>query len=101
MIELNALAEQNYENCIERGRIRRFMMHYECAEGISQEVQEFVDSSEFKKSEHLPAYTEAQEELADILICAITELHRRNVNIEQIIKDKINFNLRRNGNKET
>lgn len=53
MIELNVLAEQNYENCIERGRIRRFMMHYECAEGISQEMQEFVHSSE---NEAISAY---------------------------------------------
>ena len=95
MIGLNELAELNYESCIERGRIRRFMTHHECVEDISQEVQEFAESSEFKKSDHLPAYTHAQEELADILICAMTELHRRNTNIEQIIKDKINFNLKR------
>lgn len=95
MIELNALAEQNYESCIERGRIRRFMNHHECVEGIGEELQEFNDSSEFRKSEHLPQYTQAQEELADILISAMTELHRRNVDIERIVTDKINFNIKR------
>ena len=43
-------------------------------------------------STHLPQYTEAQEELADIIIACFTELHRRGVDVEKIITDKIKFN---------
>lgn len=59
------------------------------------EMLEFNAASETKPSEHLPEYTEAQEELADIIICGLTELHRRNVDIEELVIKKIEFNERR------
>lgn len=48
--------------------------------------------NEESPSEHLPEYTEAQEELADILITCLTELDRRKVDVEEIIMKKIEFN---------
>ena len=53
---------------------------------------EFIKANEEKPSEHLPEYTEAQEELADILITCLTELDRRKVDVEEIIMKKIEFN---------
>lgn len=55
----------------------------------------FVEASEDKESVHLPEYTEAQEELADILICCMTELVKRGVNVDKIIDAKIKFNENR------
>lgn len=48
-----------------------------------------------EKSEHLPEYTQAQEELADVLICCLAELHRRGVDVERIVKENIEFNKTR------
>jgi hypothetical protein len=59
------------------------------------EVNEFAEASEDKKSEHLPEYTEAQEELADIIIGCMTELFKRGVDVDKIIDAKIEFNEQR------
>ena len=59
------------------------------------EVNELAEASEDKKSEHLPEYTEAQEELADIIIGCMTELFKRGVDVDKIIDAKIEFNEQR------
>ena len=71
------------------------MSHSQCAEGIGKEFVEFIGADEMRSSEHLPEYTEAEEELADLLICYMTELHRRGVDVEDIINKKITFNENR------
>jgi hypothetical protein len=48
-----------------------------------------------RESNHLPGYTEAQEELADILITCLTELHRRDTDIEKIVSEKVKYNKTR------
>jgi hypothetical protein len=58
-------------------------------------LYEFERASEKVQSDHIPEYTQAQEELVDILITCLTELHRRNINIESIIKRKLSFNQTR------
>ena len=59
------------------------------------EVNEFAEASEDKKSEHLPEYTEAQEELADIIIGCMTELFKRGIDVDKIIDAKIEINEQR------
>ena len=49
-------------------------------------------ASEERQSEHLPLYTEAVEELGDVMIACMTELCKRNVDVEKLISDKIRFN---------
>lgn len=71
------------------------MNHLDTFFSIFSELKEFREASEIEKSEHLPEYTQAQEELADVLICCLTELHRRGTNVEEIIKAKIEFNKTR------
>ena len=70
-------------------------MHGESYVAILRELQEYDLASELTKSEHLPQYTEAEEELADVLIVCLTELHRRGTSVEEIIKAKIEFNKTR------
>lgn len=92
---INKLAEQAFNNAIIRGKTSKDTTHDDTFFGILEELREFRVASEFGKSRHLPEYTEAQEELADVLICCLTELHRRGVDVEKIIKEKIEFNKTR------
>ena len=92
---INDLARQAFNNAIIRGKTSKDLSHDETFFGILEELREFRVASEFGKSKHLPEYTEAQEELTDVLICCLTELHRRGVDVEKILRDKIEFNKTR------
>ena len=92
---INNLARQAFNNAIIRGKTSKDLSHDETFFGILEELREFRVASEFGKSKHLPEYTEAQEELTDVLICCLTELHRRGVDVEKILRDKIEFNKTR------
>lgn len=92
---INDLAKQAYNNAIIRGKTSKDISHDDTFFGVLEELKEFREASEIDPSEHLPEYTEAQEELTDVLICCLTELHRRGVDVERIIKEKIEFNKTR------
>ena len=92
MTDLNQLASTCHMIAVNRGKVGDKIKHWKSASSISDELMEFIRASEEKPSEHLPEYTEAQEELADILITCLTELDRRKVDVEEIIMKKIEFN---------
>ena len=92
---LNTLAQEAYNNALKRGKINPDDDHETRWSGIWQELDEFHHATN-QPSEHLPQYTQQQEELTDILICCLTELQRSGVNIRQIIEDKIAYNEQRN-----
>lgn len=92
---INDLAKQAHETAVKRGKTSEDASHLDTFFGILSELKEFREASEIEPSEHLPEYTEAQEELTDVLICCLTELHRRGVDVERIIKEKIEFNKTR------
>ena len=89
---MNSLASRSCYNALKRGKTSVFSEHDEDANGIMGEVNEFLLASEERMSEHLPDYTEAQEELADVLISCMTELFKRGVNVDDIVRRKIAFN---------
>lgn len=95
MIDLNNTAALCAENAKKRGKVGYDVSHHLTANDIYEELYEFERASEKVQSDHIPEYTQAQEELADILITCLTELHRRNVNIESIIERKLSFNQTR------
>lgn len=92
---INELAKQAHETAVKRGKTSEDTSHLDTFFSILSELKEFREAGETKKSEHLPEYTETQEELTDVLICCLTELHRRGVDVERIIKEKIEFNKTR------
>lgn len=92
---INDLARQAFNNAIIRGKTSKETSHDDTFFGILEELREFREASEVDPSEHLPQYTQAQEELTDVLICCLTELHRRGVDVEKILRDKIEFNKTR------
>lgn len=92
---INDLAKQAHETAAKRGKTSEDASHLDTFFGILSELKEFREASEIDPSEHLPEYTQAQEELTDVLICCLTELYRREVDVEEIIKAKIEFNKTR------
>lgn len=76
-----------------RRKVGENVIHHLTWCSLNAELDEFLEADEQAPSGHIPEYTEAQEELADILITCLTELHRRNVDIEGIITKKLTFNL--------
>ena len=95
MIDLKETARRAFEDALRRNKTTVAPSHYLDACSILKEIDEFQMASEGKPSAHLPLYTEAQEELADILISCLTELHKRGTDIEAIIRRKMNFNATR------
>lgn len=91
---INNLAREAYYNALKRGKTTPEDTQEIVYLGILAELNEFCDATD-NPSEHLPQYTEKQEELADVLICCLTELHREGVNVEEIITTKINYNKTR------
>ena len=92
---INDLAKQAHETAVKRGKTSEDALHLDTFFGILSELKEFRAASEIDPSEHLPQYTQAQEELTDVLICCLTELHRRGVDVEEILIAKINYNKTR------
>ena len=92
---INELAQTAFNTAIIRGKTSKDFSHNDTFFGILEELKEFREASEIDPSEHLPEYTQAQEELTDVLICCLTELHRRGVDVERIVKEKVEFNKTR------
>ena len=92
---INDLAKQAHETAVKREKTSEDASHLDTFFSILSELKEFREASEVDPSEHLPEYTQAQEELTDVLICCLTELHRSGVDVEEILKAKINYNKTR------
>ncbi|MFR1326623.1 MAG: hypothetical protein ACLSCE_10375 [Bacteroides cellulosilyticus] len=95
MITLNKLAVKCYRTAIKRGKIGRHSSPKAIITAISKEWRELCEATEYR-SNHIPKYSECEEEAADIIIASLTYLQRIGCrDIEQLIKDKINFNAQR------
>ena len=96
MIDLNRIAGRCYDNALKRGKIKSSLPdHQETVETLGEEFMEVVKSKESAWSDHLPDYTETEEEFTDVLLGCLTELHRRNVNVEEIVMIKVEYNENR------
>ena len=95
MITLNKLAVKCYRTAIKRGKIGKHSSPKAIITAISKEWRELCEATEYRRN-HIPKYSECEEEAADIIIASLTYLQRIGCrDIEQLIKDKINFNAQR------
>lgn len=62
-----------YVHAVRREKTRNDMTHEEIYNGIKQELEEFKQATD-APSEHLPQFSQRQEELADIILACMTEL---------------------------
>lgn len=96
MIKLNKLADLCIETAIKRGKITSNSSPQASLYHISAEWRELCDATKFK-SEHIPEWSEQEEEAADIIITCLTYLKSiKCKNIENLLRAKIEFNSKRN-----
>lgn len=96
MITLNKLAKVCRETALRRKKITIHSSHKGLCIGISAEWRELYDAGKHDPSEHVPGYTAREEEAADIIIATLTYLQSIGCrNIEQLIRDKIEYNRNR------
>ena len=96
MIKLNKLAALSKDIAIKRGKITSNSSPRASLYHISAEWRELLNATKFK-SEHLPEWSEQEEEAADVLITTLTYLESiRCRNIENLLRAKIEFNSKRN-----
>lgn len=92
---INELADRAYLCALRRGQTTEEVRHEQTIVHLANEFAEFVVANEYLQSEHLPFVSQADEELADILIVCLTELKRRGLDVENLIKKKMEFNEKR------
>ena len=92
---LNELAAVCHETAVRREKRSDRTTHLDTFFGILSELKEFREASEMDPSEHLPQYTQSVEELADIVICGLTELFARVDDVEEVVMAKVKFNKTR------
>ena len=97
-MNINKFAKRAYECALKRGKINGCLygdaLREETISSLREELDE-VATSTCKGSEHIHGYSQTIEEIADVLIVCCTELHRRGVNIEDVLLRKMNFNEHR------
>lgn len=96
MIKLNKLARICYRIALRRKKITEHSSPKGVTLGISSEWRELYEASTARPSEHVKEWSEFEEEAADIIIATMSALeHVKCRNIEQLLRDKIDFNKRR------
>lgn len=96
MIKLDKLAILCHQTAIRRKKIGEHSSARGIMLVISAEWRELMKASETKESEHIPEWTELEEEAADVIISCVTLLrHMKCESIEQLLRDKIEFNRKR------
>lgn len=91
-MDLTTLSRMAFESAIKRKKTKIGLSPAETAKGIQAEVKELSKARPFEPSPHISRYTEVEEELADILICCLTELYARGCNVQQVLEAKIAYN---------
>lgn len=98
LTDIDIIAIQSFTSACSRGKTSLKMTHEEVCNGIEEEFKEFRDATD-EPSEHIPPFTQKQEELADIILAAATELFKLCIKDEnlpsEVIKAKIKFNWKR------
>lgn len=96
--DIDFIAMESFTSACRRGKTSLKLTHEEICNGIESEFKEFRAATD-EPSEHLPQFTQRQEELADIILAACTELLKEcNENgflPSEILNAKIEFNKTR------
>ena len=82
MGKLNEIAQKAYECAVRRGKID------------PDNVAEVFECTG-EKSPHIKEYLDVEEELADVIIVALSTLHHFKCDIDSLIEAKMNYNKNR------
>lgn len=88
MGKLNEIAQKAYECAVRRGKIDPDN------DSLLEEVAEVFECTG-EKSPHIKEYLDVEEELADVIIVALSTLHHFKCDIDSLIEAKMNYNKNR------
>ena len=95
--DVNVLASFSYDLAIKRGKTGLNLSIDDICNGIGEELEELRSATE-NTSEHIPDYTEQQEELADVILAGLTELRKiceGKCYVSDVLSAKIEYNRNR------
>lgn len=95
MEKLNEIAQKAYECVVRRGKIdpdndSNNNLHRDLLEEVAE-----VFECTGEKSPHIKEYLDVEEELADVIIVALSTLHHFKCDIDSLIEAKMNYNKNR------
>jgi NTP pyrophosphatase (non-canonical NTP hydrolase) len=95
MEKLNEIAQKAYECAVRRGKIdpdndSNNNLHRDLLEEVAE-----VFECTGEKSPHIKEYLDVEEELADVIIVALSTLHHFKCDIDSLIEAKMNYNKNR------
>lgn len=95
MGKLNEIAQKAYECAVRRGKIdpdndSNNNLHRDLLEEVAE-----VFECTGEKSPHIKEYLDVEEELADVIIVALSTLHHFKCDIDSLIEAKMNYNKNR------
>ena len=95
MGKLNEIAQKAYEWAVRRGKIdpdndSNNNLHRDLLEEVAE-----VFECTGEKSPHIKEYLDVEEELADVIIVALSTLHHFKCDIDSLIEAKMNYNKNR------
>lgn len=88
---VNLLAIRSWVTALKRGQIGDNTRHEDRVRAIRGELREF-ERATVEASEHLPGFTEQEEELADIILVCLTSLCELKTDVGDLLDQKIRFN---------
>lgn len=95
-MDLNKLGKRSYHLAVVRNKIAEGVsqdeLHRQTVSGVFTEGREVEQASETEMSDHVKSLTQVAEELVDVLLVCVTELHRRGVDIEDAVHKKLKYN---------
>lgn len=92
---LNEIAKKAHDCAVRRGKISLIDEENNFHRDLLNEVAE-VFNAEGKKSPHIEHFSDFEEELADVILVAMSTLHHFGSNVDALIKAKMDFNQIRN-----
>lgn len=95
MEKLNEIAQKAYECAVRRGKIdpdndSNNNLHRDLLEEVAE-----VFECTGEKSPHIKEYLDVEDELADVIIVALSTLHHFKCDIDSLIEAKMNYNKNR------
>jgi NTP pyrophosphatase (non-canonical NTP hydrolase) len=94
-MEMNELARRALATAKRRRQTYQGIGHKKMVAGIQAEMDELHSASPKTPSPHISWMDEETEELVDVLICCMTELRNKGVNVEVAVQAKIEYNEKR------
>lgn len=93
---VNKIAKKALECAIKRGKINPVAPAYEVLRrqkrAVHDEAVELLVAKYSRQSSHIPAYTEDEEEAADVVIAALNYLQLATGDAMAVIEAKMNYN---------